>query len=83
MTAPARVKLYSEMSERERLDFIAEQEQRISNMMGDRPVKLSDDAVQHIKRHVDRYVANMNPSATGSGQRDKMQSMNAHRRTYR
>jgi serine/threonine protein kinase len=65
VTVPARVKLYAEMNEQERLDFVAEQEQRISSMMGDRPVKLSDDAVRIIKRHVDRYVANMNPAKPG------------------
>ena len=64
MEAPARAKLYSDMSEPERLDFIAAQEQRISSMMGDRPVKLSDDAVQTIKRHVDFYVRNMNVPST-------------------
>ena len=50
-------KLYSQMSETERLAFVNEQEQRISTMMGDRPVKLNDDAVQMIKRFVDRYAA--------------------------
>ena len=45
------------MSETERLAFVNEQEQRISTMMGDRPVKLNDDAVQNIKRFVDRYAA--------------------------
>jgi serine/threonine protein kinase len=64
--APARTKLYSDMTERERLDFVADQEQRISAMMGDRPVKLSEEAVQRIKRHVDHYVANMN-SSPGQG----------------
>lgn len=49
-------KLYSQMSERERLDFVAAQEQRISAMMGDRPVKLNDDAVRVIKTYVDRYA---------------------------
>ena len=53
--APA--KLYAQMSERERLDFIAAQEQRISAMMGDRPVKLNDDAVRTIKTYVDRYAS--------------------------
>lgn len=57
--APANAKSYAEMSERERLDFIAAQEQRISGMMGDRPVQLNEEAVRSIKRHVDRYVANM------------------------
>lgn len=65
VTAPPTVKLYSDMSERERFDFIAEQEQRISNMMGDRPIKLSDDAVLTIKRRVDRYVAKMKPTSPG------------------
>jgi hypothetical protein len=61
VTASAPLKLYADMSEQERLSFVAEQEQRISSMMGDRPVKLSDDAVRIIKRHVDHYVANMLP----------------------
>jgi hypothetical protein len=55
-------KLYAQMSERERLDFVAEQEQRISGMMGDRPVKLDENAVQLIKRRVDRYVNRMDSS---------------------
>ena len=57
-------KLYAQMSERERLDFVAEQEQRISGMMGDRPVKLDENAVRLIKAHVDRYVSRMDPSAS-------------------
>jgi serine/threonine protein kinase len=59
-------KLYTQMSERERLDFVAQQEQRISGMMGDRPVKLDDNAVRLIKAHVDRYVKNMDPPGDGS-----------------
>ncbi|HEX5885825.1 MAG TPA: serine/threonine-protein kinase [Pyrinomonadaceae bacterium] len=53
------VKLYSQMSERERLDFIAEQEQRISSMMGERPVKLDENAVRFIKRYVDYRASKM------------------------
>jgi soluble lytic murein transglycosylase-like protein/predicted Ser/Thr protein kinase len=61
-------KLYTHMSERERLDFVAEQEQRISGMMGDRPVKLDDNAVQLIKKYVDHYVARMDaPAGEDSG----------------
>jgi len=55
------VKPYAQMSERERLEFVAEQEQRISAMMGERPLKLDENAVLLIKKHVDRYVARMNP----------------------
>jgi len=62
------VKLYSQMSERERLDFIAEQEQRISSMMGDRPVKLDESAVRTIKTYVDRYASRMSgPAVEDSG----------------
>lgn len=50
-------KLYSQMNEAERFSFVNEQEQRISTMMGDRPVKLHEDAVLIIKQYVDRYAA--------------------------
>ncbi|HEU4509422.1 MAG TPA: protein kinase [Pyrinomonadaceae bacterium] len=60
-------KLYSQMSEREKLDFIAAQEQRISAMMGDRPVKLNDDAVRAIKLYVDRYASRVDaPQGEGT-----------------
>lgn len=62
--APERsvVKLYSQMSERERLDFVAQQEQRISKMMGDRPMKLDETAVRTIKGRVDWYAARTGPA---------------------
>ena len=53
----ASAKLYSQMNEAEKLAFIDEQEQRISTMMGDRPVKLREEALRAIKGNVDRYVA--------------------------
>jgi soluble lytic murein transglycosylase-like protein len=53
-------KLYAQMSERERLDFIASQEHRISNMMSKRSTKLNDDAVRVIKAYVDRDVDRLN-----------------------
>jgi serine/threonine protein kinase/septum formation topological specificity factor MinE len=56
-------KLYLQMSERERLDFVAAQEHRISAMMSDRPAKLSEDAVRVIKTYVDRYAAKMSVPA--------------------
>lgn len=58
-------KLYSQMSERERLDFVAEQEQRISGMMGERSVKLDESAVRTIKVWVDWYVSRIGPSDKG------------------
>jgi len=56
-------KLYSQMSEAERLDFIDTQGQRISTMMGDRPAKLNEDAVKIIKAYVDRYAARSSVSS--------------------
>jgi len=55
-------KLYLQMNEAEQLDFVDQQEQRISMMMGDRPVKLNSDAVRVIKAFVDRYAAHNGPS---------------------
>jgi serine/threonine protein kinase len=51
------IKPYLQMNETERLAFVAAQEQRISAMMGDRPVKLNDEALLAIKQHIDRYAA--------------------------
>ena len=64
--APAPEKLYWEMSEREQFDFVAAQEQRISAMMSDRPVKLNDDAVRAIKTYVERYVRTLRDPAHSS-----------------
>ncbi len=50
-------KLYTQMNPAEQLQFIDQQEQRISAMLGDRPVKLNDEALRAIKVHVDRAVA--------------------------
>lgn len=54
---PPPQKTYAQMNEAEQLTFVSEQEQRISTMMGERPMKLNDDAVRVIKSHVDYYVA--------------------------
>lgn len=54
---PVAKKLYKQMNEAEQLAFIRDEEQRISAMMGDRPAKLNDAAVNAIKRYVDHYLA--------------------------
>jgi len=67
--APVAVKKpYLQMSQGEQLAFVDEQEQRISAMMGDRPAKLNDEALQAIKRHVDRYAARQNSTSLKPGQ---------------
>ena len=57
-------KLYTQMSQTEQLAFLDEQEQRLAAMMGDRPVKLNNEALGAIKKHVDFYIARQH-SASG------------------
>jgi membrane-bound lytic murein transglycosylase D len=54
------------MNEAEQLSFIDQQAQRISTLMGDRPVKLNGDAVRVIKSYVDRYAADRPSAELGS-----------------
>ncbi len=63
----AATKLYTQMSPAEQLAFVNEQEQRISSMMGEGPVKLSDEALRTIKRYVDRYADRTNSATTKPG----------------
>jgi serine/threonine protein kinase/soluble lytic murein transglycosylase-like protein len=70
-TAPAAAtanKLYSQMSSAEQLQFVDEQEQRISAIMGDRPAKLNEEAVRAIKTHVDSYNARQNSVSNKPGE---------------
>jgi serine/threonine protein kinase len=60
-------KLYWQMSPAEQLQFVDEQEQRISAMMGERPAKLNEEAVRAIKFHVDRYAARQDNSSNKPG----------------
>jgi hypothetical protein len=55
---------YALMNDAQRLRFISDQEQRVSAMMGERPVKLNDEALRAIKAGVDRYVAPPKPNAS-------------------
>jgi hypothetical protein len=65
--AAAQPKRYLQMSDTEKLAFISTQEQRISTLMGDRRVKLNDDALLAIKKRVDRYAARTNHASETSG----------------
>ena len=62
-TSPLANKLYSQMSPAEQIQFVDEQEQRISAMMGERPAKLNEEALRAIKFHVDRYAARQNSNS--------------------
>jgi hypothetical protein len=66
------------MSEREQLDFVAAQEQRISAMMSGRSVKLNDDAVRAIKRYVDYYAGRLNETSDS----EPMSAVYARARPY-
>jgi hypothetical protein len=61
-------RLYLQMNETEQLRFIDEQEQRISAMLGDRPLKLNEEALRAIKVHVDRYAARQNTNSNKPGE---------------
>jgi hypothetical protein len=76
----APTKLYSQMNEAERLKFVDEQEQRISTMMGDRPVKLNDDALRAIKMYIDRYAAS--DAAPGNPGRETISVVYGRARPY-
>ncbi|HVG34055.1 MAG TPA: serine/threonine-protein kinase [Pyrinomonadaceae bacterium] len=69
-------KLYTQMSEAEQLAFIDAQEQRISAMMGEHPVKLNEEALRAIKLGVDAYAARADSAATGYG-RDNLRAVYA------
>ncbi|MGI9065056.1 MAG: protein kinase domain-containing protein [Pyrinomonadaceae bacterium] len=70
---------YSGMSEGEQLAFVDVQANRISTIMGDRPVKLNDEALRAIKRHVDRYVA---LNGTGKPEAERLSDMYARATPY-
>ncbi|HEY0546001.1 MAG TPA: serine/threonine-protein kinase [Pyrinomonadaceae bacterium] len=63
-------RLYAQMSESEQLAFIDEQEQRVSQMMGDRPVKLNDEALRAIKERIDAYVTRLGNMSDVAGKED-------------
>jgi len=68
--APATIasgKLYLKMDPAEQLAFVDEQEQRISAMMGDRPMKLNDEAIKAIKSNLDRYLARTDSTSVNPG----------------
>ena len=70
-TAPSVAnKLYSQMSPAEQLQFVDEQEQRISAMMGERPAKLNEEALSAIKARVDRYASRQSGDSGKAGSED-------------
>jgi serine/threonine protein kinase len=57
-------KLYSDMSEPERLLFIDQQEQRVSALLGEHTARLPPAALNAIKQKVDEYVQRQNSTKT-------------------
>ena len=64
------MKPWSEMTNAEQLVFIDQQEQHISEMTGDRKVKLNDEAIAAIKKRVDWYVSRTGSSSLEYGRED-------------
>ncbi len=57
-------KLYQKMTEEEKLEFIYQQSQHISMMMGNRPYAFTDDVLGYIKKYVDSYSQRANTTST-------------------
>ena len=55
-STPVAKKSYVLMSEAERLQFVSEQEQRVSALMGEGPMELNPEALNAIKYQIDRRV---------------------------
>jgi membrane-bound lytic murein transglycosylase D len=65
-TTVATIKPYMQMSDTEQMQFIASQEQRISQMMGDHRGKPNEEAVRAIKAYVD-YRLKVDRQTNGEG----------------
>lgn len=62
--APKKIKLYQEMSEAEKLEFIDHQAQHIAMMMGNRPYAFTDEVLLYIKKYVDGYAQRSRTTST-------------------
>jgi pSer/pThr/pTyr-binding forkhead associated (FHA) protein len=61
---PAGRKLYTQMSEQEKIEFIDERAQQIAMMIGNRPYAFTDDVIIYIKKYVDGYASRASSSST-------------------
>ena len=66
-TVATNTKPYAQMSEAEQFAFVEAQAQRVSDLLGDRPVKLKAEALRAIKRGVDRYAARSGSTSDAPG----------------
>jgi serine/threonine protein kinase len=63
-------RLYADLTPREKIDFVQQQEEKISARMGDRPVRLNEEALLAIKRNLDDYDSRRFSGSTETGQED-------------
>jgi hypothetical protein len=63
-TPPATRKLYKDMTEQEKTEFIKQRAQHVAVMMGNRPYAFPPDAIALIKKTVDGYDRRINVSGT-------------------
>ncbi|HMF57212.1 MAG TPA: FHA domain-containing protein [Pyrinomonadaceae bacterium] len=60
----ARQKLYLQMTEQEKMDFIEQRARHISMMMGNRPYAFNDDVLKYIKQYLDGYAHRVGNGST-------------------
>jgi pSer/pThr/pTyr-binding forkhead associated (FHA) protein len=63
--APQQVKLYREMSEEEKNEFVKRRAQHIAVMMGRRPYAFTPDALKHIRFWLDSFAKRAGNGRTG------------------
>ncbi len=59
-----KIKLYQQMTEEEKLEFVDRQAQHIAMMMGNRPYAFTDDVLRYIKKYLDGYAQRANTNST-------------------
>jgi pSer/pThr/pTyr-binding forkhead associated (FHA) protein len=64
-TPPAAAKLYRNMTDAEKTEFIKQRAQHVAIMMGNRPYAFPPDALALIKKWVDAFDRRVNASGTG------------------
>ena len=60
----AHQKLYLQMTDQEKMDFIEQRAHHISMMMGNRPYAFNDDVLKYIKQYVDGYAHRVGNGST-------------------
>ncbi|HVG38175.1 MAG TPA: FHA domain-containing protein, partial [Pyrinomonadaceae bacterium] len=63
-SSPGGRKLYVQMSEEEKMQFIEDSAQHVSTMMGNRPYAFTPEVLKYIKQYVDGYARRVGNNST-------------------